>query len=829
MTSSRKKPSNYVCPSWEVSDDEAPTPYLLIFPEDLAIRWEHAGDSFDRLRRIAREREMARWDGFRWIAQSAKSYQRLLASAQEEIPRAFHSQQEALESFAKAKRKNAAESPAIEIFRGDAGTAGFVQREVSGMPVADSVFTHAVVFGNERRYVALARDEAEVSGIVDEIQRLGFRAVEAQTAGQIVVSATFDGWLASIALNVVQFPILAALLPDWSDTPMAGEIAELLIPVYKWNETKSTLCTLGAEVREEAAFEPAPFATMPNGWNDPAPNGYRLFPYQRHGVEFARARNYRCLIADEMGVGKTAQAIAAAQASGAKRILVIAPANARHVWDRNVAGWTGAETAIQHLRASRDKICIGDGWTIAGYDQITVRAESWTPENKTERTAVSKWLRANGLPRTKVGKRIEIPDAAANVMSTPELDEKRLHRWKTMMHRLRGGVLREIEAWRPDMLIVDEAHRAKNSNAKRTQSLVKLSGDTKFVLLLTGTPVRNHERDIVSLLRLVDGRAYGHLVDQYRKHSSWEDIVGMLEYLQIRRLKKDVLPQLPPFVRSPIFLDIDVPRDYIQTMDGALDKYDAAIRGGESVATDRQLVVAEFSMARRILGSAKAAPAIEFILETLEENERGCVVVFCAHHNTTDKLRIALTKAGKRVGVIDGRTPSGDRPGIVSNFQDGKLDVFVGGILAASEAIDLYRADTVIFVEQDWVPGNIQQAEARIHRNGQTADTVWTYHLLVDPSCLNASANIDAMLWEALESKLATINAILNEEETLLGDENSASAKSVMREVLDKFLGSNRIKAEEEIKATRQKPTTGPSYRVEDIRRTQQTGIPPGR
>jgi hypothetical protein len=146
------------------------------------------------------------------------------------------------------------------------------------------------------------------------------------------------------------------------------------------------------------------------------------------------------------------------------------------------------------------------------------------------------------------------------------------------------------------------------------------------------------------------------------------------------------------------------------------------------------------------------------LVQNVVENKE-CCVVFCAHHEVSDTLKAQLVGEGLRVAVVDGRTAQKNRAALVNDFQEGRLDVFIGGINAAGEAITLTRADTVIFVELDWVPAALLQAEDRIHRVGQRSNCQ-----VIQMVARMPGDNLDEIMVDLIGAKMDRIGAVLGED-----------------------------------------------------------------
>ena len=512
-----------------------------------------------------------------------------------------------------------------------------------------------------------------------------------------------------------------------------------------------------------ALSKPAEVAyTVVPGWNAPAQNGFFLHEYQKEGVEFAASRGMRALIGDEMGVGKTAQAIASAEACEAARIIIVCPANARYVWDREVRGWSTGGW-IQHIQDQLDSVSPDARWHIVTYDQLVSRTETWRIRDEQEeevlRSAISD---DDGIFETGAGGQRTLKLRHPTKSIPAFADTARLKAWQRMTKRLSGSLLAQLLTLDPSsaLLIVDEAHRVKNQASKRTKAVALLSSIYRRSLLLTGTPLRNNEHEAAVLLGLLDSDAKAALDNS--KGYTIEDVKDYLTYFMIRRLKRDVLEELPPKTRSRVDinqLDENALEDYRNALDGAREIYRKALADGCGEWDARCAAIGLIEIARSDLGRAKVlGGAVADLVSNVVENT-GCCVVFSAHHDVSDLLAAQLKRAGHTIVVVDGRTAQRDRARYVEEFQQGTIDVFIGGINAAGEAITLTRSETVVFVELDWVPAALMQAEDRIHRVGQEAQNCQIMHVIAKLD----GDNLDEQMVNLLGRKLERIGQVLDE------------------------------------------------------------------
>jgi hypothetical protein len=167
-----------------------------------------------------------------------------------------------------------------------------------------------------------------------------------------------------------------------------------------------------------------------------------------------------------------------------------------------------------------------------------------------------------------------------------------------------------------------------------------------------------------------------------------------------------------------------------------------------------EMVIAfsEMAKVRHDTAVAKIPMVVEHLTNVLESGNKA--VVFVWHHDVVD----ALAKEFEGVSVvIDGRVPPSKRIELVDAFQmNPKIKLFIGSITAAGVGITLTAASHVIFAELDWVPGNVSQAEDRLHRIGQK-DCVLVQHLVLEES-------LDAHMAKVIVKKQEVIEKALDKE-----------------------------------------------------------------
>jgi len=442
--------------------------------------------------------------------------------------------------------------------------------------------------------------------------------------------------------------------------------------------------------------------------------GGELRPFQRAGVDYV-LQSRRLFLADEQGLGKTVQALAALEADEAFPAVVVCPASLKLNWRREAAHW------LPHRSVH---VVMGGSAAIPRADIVVLN--------------------------------YEIVHA----------------------HRERLAIRR------PKALILDESHYVKNPAAKRTRAVRKLaeglSADA-LKLALTGTPVMNHPDELISQLRIL-GRleefgSGARFKRRFQGAGAEERIHWHLRRsCFVRRLKKDVLPQLPEKRQVVVPVALDNERDYrlaekdvvawLQEQPLELSELESKV-----AATLRAERLAQLNVLRRVAARGKLAAALNWIDDFLASEEP--LVVFAGHREVQEAIVQRFPEAVHVVGADDVAA----RDAAVRAFQepDGPL-LLIASTRVGGQGLTLTRASNVAFLDLEWSPAMHDQAEDRCHRIGQR-DAVTAWYLL-------AAETIDEEMATVLARKRGIVGAITDGRR----DESEQVVQSVVKALRGKPL-----------------------------------------
>ena len=437
---------------------------------------------------------------------------------------------------------------------------------------------------------------------------------------------------------------------------------------------------------------------------------HTLYPYQELCVAFMEtAESKGILIADAMGLGKTIETLAwISLHPELSPTVIVTPASVKLNWYREIEKWLpNAKTQV--IKNSNDTFKEDQDFYIINYDLI------WRMEKK-------------------------------------------------------------MLALDYNTLVLDEVTYIKESKSKRTKMAKKLGKTAKKVIGLSGTPILNRPIEFFNFLNMTDAKLFSNLISfgtrycggkQINIPSKWgrrmiwnfsgatnlTELGTLLKPFTIRRLKSQVLTELPDKRRE--FLYLDLPKKfktaYLANEKKLIWELSDISTGASLQSTD---ILSLLGRLRHIIGQAKADIAKEYIQQFVNSGDK--LLVFGHHHDVLDSLETYLQK--ERISYVraDGTTSAENRDKAITKFQtDDNCLVFLA-TTAMGMGVTLTAASNSLFVERQWSPSMEEQMEDRVHRIGQKRGVIIWYMQIED--------TIDERMSKVVEKKRGIITEILDGE-----------------------------------------------------------------
>ena len=424
---------------------------------------------------------------------------------------------------------------------------------------------------------------------------------------------------------------------------------------------------------EDSEFEiPEPFAAVLRGYQK---TGYRW-------LKSLDAYGFGGILADEMGLGKTIQIIALLldekrQCGG--KTLIVCPASLVYNWENEIV--------------------------------------RFAPELSVAAAAGSQGEREQLFERLSAEK-----DGGTDVVITSyDLLKRDLAFYRSMDFRYQ---------------IIDEAQYIKNAATQASRAVKSISARARFAL--TGTPMENHLGELWSIFDfLMPGFLFTY--QKFKKtfetpivrdgsREALERLHRMIGPFLLRRLKKDVLKELPSKMETVLYSRMEGEQKRIYTASAAALK-ERLLAGELETGEDRMQILAELLRLRQICcdpslcfprykgGSAK----LETCMELLENGTRAGhkILLFSQFTSMLDVIAGRLSKEKIRFYMLTGATPKGRRMQMVSDFHKDDVMVFLISLKAGGTGLNLTAADVVIHYDPWWNAAAQDQATDRAHRMGQ--------------------------------------------------------------------------------------------------------------
>ncbi|OQR90058.1 chromodomain protein [Achlya hypogyna] len=468
-----------------------------------------------------------------------------------------------------------------------------------------------------------------------------------------------------------------------------------------------------------------------------------LRSYQLEGLNwmvFCWYNRRNCILADEMGLGKTIQATVMLEHLRQHEhirgpFLVVAPLATLGNWKREIESWTSMNCIVYH-----------DSEGGAETRAFIRQHEFFYRQNDA--------YRRRGIYKF-------------NVLITS---------YQTLMAD--AEFLQEIR-WR--YIVIDEAHKLKNRDAKLLASLRQFRWDS--CLLMTGTPLQNGVFELWCLLNFIEPEKFPSqklFYEQYGELNTAEQVASLHEQLRpymLRRVKEDVEKSIPP--KEETIIDVELTTMQKKYYRAIFERNRAYLNQGSNIAVANLMnvemelrkccnhpflirgveqkelahVTTEYERSRLMIQASGKLVLLEKMLAKFRA-ERKKVLVFSQFKIMLDILEDFFHTRQYTFERLDGALLGNARQAAIDRFNDTESDTFVFllSTRAGGVGINLIAASIVVLFDSDWNPQNDLQAVARCHRIGQT-QAVRIYRLVTKKT-------YEAQMFEIASKKLGMHHAV---------------------------------------------------------------------
>jgi len=332
-----------------------------------------------------------------------------------------------------------------------------------------------------------------------------------------------------------------------------------------------------------------------------------------------------------------------------------------------------------------------------------------------------------------------------------------------------------MNAWKPDLVVLDEAQRIKNWETKTSQEVKKLQ--SRYAFVLTGTPLENKLEELYSIVSFVDERRFGPAFAFLHEHRVLDDQGKLVGYrhldrirdklapILLRRTRAEVLPQLPP--RTDNIVSVPLSPLQQERYDEQRSILGRLVGKGTLTDLDRRRILACLVQLRMLCNGVQDdegtwhSPKLEELAELLPEllgaDPRRKIVLFSQWETFLRAAAAVAERLGLPLAFLHGGLPAQDRQQVLDRFrQDPECRLFfstdAGGV-----GLNLQQADTVVNLEWPWNPAVLAQRLARVHRLGQER-AVRAIHFVTQDS-------LEARVWQVNQAKQQLFEGLFQGEE----------------------------------------------------------------
>ena len=492
-----------------------------------------------------------------------------------------------------------------------------------------------------------------------------------------------------------------------------------------------------------------------------------LFPHQRAGVAFL-ATAKRALLADEPGLGKTAQAIRALKKLNDRGeevfpILIVCPNTLKNNWAREFARWW-PDVTTQVIKGS----------AVQRKKQFEQPAQIF----------IINWESLRSHSRLSPYGSISLTRCRACGGQDEKISENRCE-----VH------LRELNNFKFKAVVADEIHRSKDPKSKQSRALWSASGNAEIRFALTGTPIANNVVDLWSILhwispkdwpsktkwidRMVDVmlNAFGGMMVLGVKPQMQDEFYKSVNPYMRRMLKKVVLPNLPPVLKER--RDVEMSTKQKKAYEQMRDLMISELESGDTLAAPSVLTqtirLLQFASSYATIvvneetGEPKAildSPSckIDALMDDIGNGDFGddSVAVSAVSKQLINILSAELTKKKIAHGLITGDQDEDERQRAIDDFQSGAIKWILFTAQAGGVGITLTAARRLIMLQRPWSLVDYKQVLDRVHRIGsEIHDSIVITDYVTE-------GTIEERVIQVLETKADNFEQIVKDKDQLL-------------------------------------------------------------
>ena len=515
----------------------------------------------------------------------------------------------------------------------------------------------------------------------------------------------------------------------------------------------------------------------------------RVKPHQKEAVQFLLSRK-KCILADDMGLGKSLELSIAAIEGNFDSVIIICPASLKTNWKKELM-WYVPERDISIID-SPIGMTKSELEKFLGYKEG--RSGMTVKELKDEVKDKGKW----------VDNRFVIVnfDILEEFYKIPATRSK-----ENIQKALEDSPMLQYILNRKSLIIVDEAHRLSNNDSIRYKIIKDLikRGNPDSIYLATGTPITNNPQNLYCVLQFLDDpitndwqyymdrycgamkipakgekERYTNMYLQRKNKASWYDLTQdekddlkkyikdnarhitiakdgtnleelklRISHIYLRRTKEDLASGLPNKTVHEVFYDFNM----LQQMEYSKlwDEYEAAqLEADPTKEINKELL--ETAIYRKYCSNQMVPNTIKMTNEFISKGEK-VIIATCYD----EELEMFREYYGERCVIYNGKMNAKQKDAAQKAFmEDPNVMVFVGNIQAASVGLTLIVSHTLIFNNMSFVPSDCRQMEDRIYRIGQIKDVDIYYQMFKGTQY--------EKIWNIILKKELIINAVIKTE-----------------------------------------------------------------